>query len=273
MPAASRHSRGPQAARRLPPKVTVAKPAKRLVADQDEYVGRFVAVDAIEVRARVSGYLDAIHFKDGQLVKKGDLLFTIDRRPFEASLAQAQANLAQARANLAYAEADLERGQGLVRGSTITQQTFDQRTQAKRVAEAVGQGARKRPCARPRSISSSPSCARRSRDASATGASPPATSSRAARPAPRRCSPPSRRSIPIRFEFTMDETSYLRYMRLAGASRRRANRGINVPVELKLIDEPKFSPRGQDGLRRQRHRPRLRHHPRAAPSSPTPTAR
>ena len=67
-----------------PPQVTVAKPTKRLVADHDEYVGRFVAVDAIEMRARVSGYLDAIHFKDGQLVKKGDLLFTIDRRPFEA---------------------------------------------------------------------------------------------------------------------------------------------------------------------------------------------
>ena len=126
----------PQGPRRLPPKVTVAKPAKRMVADQDEYVGRFVAVDAVEVRARVSGYLDAIHFQDGQLVKKGDLLFTIDRRPFEAALAQAQANLAQAKANLAFAEADLERGQGLVRGSTITQQTFDQRTQAKRVAEA-----------------------------------------------------------------------------------------------------------------------------------------
>jgi multidrug efflux pump subunit AcrA (membrane-fusion protein) len=116
--------------------VTVAKPVMRAVADQDEYVGRFVAVDAIEVRARVSGYLEAIHFKDGQLVKKGDLLFTIDRRPFEASLAQTQANLSQARANLAYAVADLERGQGLVRGSTITQQTFDQRTQAKGVAEA-----------------------------------------------------------------------------------------------------------------------------------------
>jgi multidrug efflux pump subunit AcrA (membrane-fusion protein) len=118
------------------PQVTVAKAVKRLVADRDEYVGRFVAVDAVEMRARVSGYLDAVHFQDGQLVKKGDLLFTIDRRPFEATLAQAQANLAQARANLAYAEADLERGQSLVRGSTITQQTFDQRTQSKRVAEA-----------------------------------------------------------------------------------------------------------------------------------------
>jgi multidrug efflux pump subunit AcrA (membrane-fusion protein) len=126
----------PRAAPPAAPAVTVAKPTKRLVAEQDEYVGRFVAVDAIEIRARVSGYLDTIHFKDGQLVKKGDLLFTIDRRPFEATLAQTQANLTQARANFAYAEADLERGQGLVRGSTITQQTFDQRTQAKRVAEA-----------------------------------------------------------------------------------------------------------------------------------------
>src|SRR5215831_16428076 len=119
-----------------PPQVTVAKPSRQLVTEWDEYVGRFVAVDSIEVRARVSGYLNAIHFQDGQLINKGDLLFTIDRRPFEATLAQAQATLAQARANLAFAEADLERGANLVRGNTITQQTFDQRMQAKRVADA-----------------------------------------------------------------------------------------------------------------------------------------
>src|SRR5215467_13498450 len=98
-----------------PPQVTVTKPSRQVVTEWDEYVGRFVAVDAIEVRARVSGYLDAVHFRDGQLVKAGDLLFTIDRRPFEATLAQAQANLTQARANLAYAEADLKRGEDLVR--------------------------------------------------------------------------------------------------------------------------------------------------------------
>src|SRR5918994_7792379 len=63
-----------------PPAVTVAQPIKRNVIDQDEYVGRFVAVDSVEIRARVSGYLAVIHFKDGQLVKEGDLLFTIDRR-------------------------------------------------------------------------------------------------------------------------------------------------------------------------------------------------
>jgi multidrug efflux pump subunit AcrA (membrane-fusion protein) len=66
-----------------PPAVTVAKPVKQVVTDHDEYVGRFVAVDSVEVRPRVAGTLEAVHFKDGQLVAKGDLLFTIDRRPFE----------------------------------------------------------------------------------------------------------------------------------------------------------------------------------------------
>jgi RND family efflux transporter MFP subunit len=118
------------------PAVTVAKPVQQTVVEHDEYVGRFVPVDSVEMRARVSGYLDRIHFTDGQLVQQGDLLFTIDRRPFENALEQAKANLAQSRANLAFAEADLERGSQLVRDKTITQQTFDQRTQAKRVAEA-----------------------------------------------------------------------------------------------------------------------------------------
>src|SRR5260370_20743211 len=119
-----------------PPAVTVTKPVQRTIIDQDEYVGRFVAVDSVEVRARVSGYLDRVHFEDGQLVKQGDLLFTIDKRPFQTSLDQAKANLAQARANLAFTDADLARAQQLVTNKTITEQTFEQRTQAKRVAEA-----------------------------------------------------------------------------------------------------------------------------------------
>jgi len=92
------------------PTVTVAKPTQRTVVDQDEYVGRFAAVNSVEIRSRLSGYLADIHFKDGQMVKKGDPLFTIDRRPFEIALEQMRANLAQARANLAFTEADLERG-------------------------------------------------------------------------------------------------------------------------------------------------------------------
>src|SRR5260370_40530831 len=106
-----------------PPAVTVATPVKRVVIDNDEYVGRFVAVDSVEIRARVSGYLDRIDFTDGQMVKQGDLLFTIDKRPFQTTLDQAKANLAQAHANLAFAETDLARGAQLVRQSTITEQT------------------------------------------------------------------------------------------------------------------------------------------------------
>src|SRR5258706_14457071 len=68
----------PQASPPPPPQVTIAKPVSKMVADQDEYVGRFVAVESVEVRARVPGYLEAIHFQDGQMVKEGDLLFSID---------------------------------------------------------------------------------------------------------------------------------------------------------------------------------------------------
>ena len=220
------------------PQVTVAKPVKKMVADSDEYVGRFVAVDAIEIRARVSGYLDAVHFQDGQLVKKGDLLFSIDRRPFETTLAQAQANLAQARANLAFAEADVVRGQGLVRGSTITQQTFDQRTQAKSVAEA--------------SVAAQEAAVRQAMlDLEFTELRAPV----AGRIGDRRVAPGNLvtggtagnttllatiMSVdPIRFEFTMDETSYLHYVRLAGDGTTAPER--EVPVKLKLIDEPTFS--------------------------------
>ena len=130
-----------QAAARRRPTVTVAKPVQRTVVDQDEYVGRFVAVNSVEIRARLSGYLSEIHFTDGQMVKQGDLLFTIDRRPFEIALEQMRANLAQARANLAFTEADLTRGQSLLQNKTITEQAYDQRTQAKAVAAGRGRRA------------------------------------------------------------------------------------------------------------------------------------
>jgi multidrug efflux pump subunit AcrA (membrane-fusion protein) len=116
----------PQASPPPPPQVTIAKPVSKMVADQDEYVGRFVAVESVEVRARVPGYLEAIHFQDGQMVKEGDLLFTIDRRPFQIALAQTQASLARARATLAFAESDLARAQGLALGTVITQQKLTQ---------------------------------------------------------------------------------------------------------------------------------------------------
>ncbi len=236
-------SQTPQAAP-PPPQVTVARPVAKSVVSQDEYVGRFVAVDSIEVRARVSGYLAAVHFKDGQTVKQGDLLFTIDRRPFQATLDQARGALAQAKANLAYATSDLERAQPLVGSSVISRQTFDQRVQAKKVAEA--------------NVAAQEAAVRQAElDLEFTELRAPVSG----RIGDRRVSPGNlvpggttgnttllatiQSTDPIRFEFTMDEASYLRYVRMAGTARDLANDGGRVPVKVKLLDESTFAHEGR----------------------------
>ncbi|MET0278530.1 MAG: efflux RND transporter periplasmic adaptor subunit [Pseudorhodoplanes sp.] len=230
-----------------PPAVTIATPIQRPIVDHDEYVGRFVAIDSVEVRARVSGYLDKIHFTDGQMVKEGDLLFTIDKRPFQTALDQAKANVQRSRAELAFAEGDLDRAALLVRDKTITQQTFDQRTQVKKVAEA--------------NVAAQEAAVRQAElDLSFTDLRAPVSG----RIGDRRVSPGNLVTggttgsttllativsvDPIRFEFTFDEGSYLRYERVAsqvGAQAVKkddvAARGGSTIVRLKLIDEPDFT--------------------------------
>lgn len=110
-----------------PPPVTVAKPLVREVVDNDEFVGRFEAVDEVSIRARVGGYLDEVHFTDGALVKKGDLLFVIDPRPYKIALEQADAQLQSAKATLTYAEAQLKRAEGLVKSGGQSVQTLEDR--------------------------------------------------------------------------------------------------------------------------------------------------
>ncbi|MEA2873652.1 MAG: hypothetical protein QOH67_3628 [Hyphomicrobiales bacterium] len=234
----------PKQAAPPPPAVTVAKPQKQTVTDYDEYVGRFIAVDSVEIRSRVSGYLDKVHFKDGQIVKQGDLLFTIDRRPFETALAQARATLAQAKANLAFADSDLARASQLVRDRTITEQTFEQRTQAKRVAEA--------------SVAAQEAAVRQ------TELDIQFTELRAAvtgRIGDRRVSEGNLVTggtggnttllatvvsiDPIRFEFTFDEASFLRYERLSSVGKDINSRGTGVEVGVRLIDESDFKHSGK----------------------------
>ncbi|MGA0394754.1 MAG: efflux RND transporter periplasmic adaptor subunit, partial [Rhodospirillales bacterium] len=106
-------------------------PVVREIIEWDEYTGRFRAIDYVEVRARVSGYLEKIHFKDGQLVQKGDLLFTIDQRPFELAREQAQADLQQANTRLVLAEKELKRAGQLLRKGYVSQSVFDQRLQTR----------------------------------------------------------------------------------------------------------------------------------------------
>lgn len=108
-----------------PPVVTVSKPLSRMVVDWDDYVGRFQASKSVEVRPRVSGQLTALHFRDGDIVKQGQLLFTIDPRPFTAALDQAKAQVASASTALNLARADLARANRLISDQAVSAEEID----------------------------------------------------------------------------------------------------------------------------------------------------
>ncbi len=110
-----------------PPAVTVAQPLHKQITEWDEYTGRFLAVDTVEVRARVSGFIDSVHFKDGQLINRGDLLFVIDPRPYRIAVEQAKAEVERAQARLQIATADVERAAPLAKSQTLTQREFETR--------------------------------------------------------------------------------------------------------------------------------------------------
>jgi RND family efflux transporter MFP subunit len=227
-----------------PPAVTVMKPVKRTIVDQDEYVGRFVPVDVVEVRARVSGYLDKVHFVDGQIVKQGDLLFTIDKRPFQNTLDQARANLEVARSNVTFTQADLGRAQQLLRDRTISEQVYEQRAQAARNAQA--------------SVAANEAAVRQAElDLQFTELRAPI----AGKIGDRRVTPGNLVTggtggsttllamivsiDPIRFEFTFDEASLLRYERIVRVGKDSTASIESSPVRLRLIDEQDFSHNGR----------------------------
>ncbi len=97
-----------------PTPVTVSQPVERSVTDYADFTGRTAAVDSVEVRARVSGYLDKVNFKEGALVKKDDMLFEIDPRPYRAELARARGAVAQYEARVRRLERDHQRAKGLI---------------------------------------------------------------------------------------------------------------------------------------------------------------
>jgi RND family efflux transporter MFP subunit len=233
----------PKQAAPPPPAVTVAKPVQRTIVDQDEYVGRFVAVDMVEIRARVSGYLEQVHFRDGQIVKQGDLLFTVDKRPFQNTLNQAKANLVLAKSNLTFTEADFARAQQLLRDRTISEQVYDQRAQAYRNAQA--------------SVNANEAMVKQAElDLEFTELRSPITG----RIGDRRVTQGNLVTggtggnttllativslDPIRLEFTLDESAYLRYERLSSDGKDVTSREASVIVSLKLIDERDFAHRG-----------------------------
>jgi membrane fusion protein, multidrug efflux system len=119
------------------PQVTVATPLSSRVAQWDEFTGRFEAMARVEVRPRVSGYIDQLHFRDGSIVNQGDLLFTIDQRPFKLAVESAQADVIRTKAQVVLNAADYERAQQLVKTSATPVRELDQRKANLDVARAL----------------------------------------------------------------------------------------------------------------------------------------
>lgn len=232
----------PASAQAPKPAVDVATPVVQTVREWDQYTGRFEAVESIELRARVSGYLKSVHFEDGQLVKKGDLLFVIDPRPLEASLAAAKASLTSAQAQLKLAETDLKRGEELLRRRVTAVAEVDRRRSERDVAAAAVLVARAN--VRTAELNLAFTNIRAPIDGRMSdrrvdvgnligGGSEGATLLTVIVS-----------QNPIHFVFDVSEQAYLKYARLSASGQRPASRETPNPVYVRLTDEKGWPRRG-----------------------------
>jgi RND family efflux transporter MFP subunit len=222
-----------------PPQVTVGHPLAKIVPRWDEYTGRFEALQQVEVRPRVSGAVDSIHFTDGQIVKAGDLLFVIDPRPYQIAVDSAKADVAKARAQVALAVNDVTRAQQLD-NRAITSRDVDQRQANLDVAKAQQLSA----------------------EAALRNAELNLEWTQVRAPIPGRVSD-HKVDIgnlvqggqtgattllttivtldPIHFVFDASEADYIRYARLSSAGERKSSRDVKNPVMVRLADESDWS--------------------------------
>ena len=218
-----------------PPTVTVSQPLQQELVEWQEFTGQFAAVDYVEVRARVSGYLESIHFRDGQLVERGDLLFVIDPRPFEAELSAAQAYRTSMQARLELANQQLERAESLLRNNNIPAATYDERVQEVRVAAAGLEEAEADIVSAQLDLDftrvTAPISGRISQREVSPGNLVLGGSTGAATMLTTIVS-----LDPIYFEFDMSETDYLAYQRAIAEGRLQAHRDGGVQVEARLFD-------------------------------------
>jgi membrane fusion protein, multidrug efflux system len=119
-----------------PPEVSVAEVICKQLGDSDEFTGRLEAVNSVEVRPRVSGYLQSVHFKEGAIVRQGDLLFQIDARPFQAEVDRLKGELSQAKAQRSRAQSDFERAERLHNNDGMSAEEYDRRAAVRNEAEA-----------------------------------------------------------------------------------------------------------------------------------------
>jgi RND family efflux transporter MFP subunit len=237
VPGGCRSADAPPAA--APPAVVVAPPLVLRLSEWDEYTGRFEATDRVDVRARVDGYLDSIHFRDGAIVRPGDLLFVIDPRPYEALLEGARADVVRAQTRVELATTDLTRGESLFAIRGISQEEFDRRAQARKEADAslIVARATERVAALNVEFTRvrAPIGGRISQKFVSVGnvisggqaGSTLLTTIVAV--------------DPIQFVFDASESDYLKYNRMNASGERRTSRDTANPVRIRLLDEPSFT--------------------------------
>jgi len=217
------------------PTVTIAAPIERQINQWDDYVGRFEASRSVEVRPRVSGQVIGVHFTDGQIVQKGQLLFTLDPRPFGAALAEARASVASAQSDLSLAEINLGRARRLLEAEAVSQSDVDRLTANVRSAQAALAAARAR-------VNS------RALDVEFAYVRAPISG----RVSDRRIDPGNLVTTgetllttinaldPIYFTFDVPESLYLKTMR-----ERQAKGGVGQAAEIRLQDEANYSWHGR----------------------------
>jgi len=225
------------------PVVTVANPLAKRISTWDEYSGRFEAVESVEIRARVSGFIDKVQFKDGQIVKAGDPLYIIDPRPFGIALDVAKADVERAKAQVDLAENEVERARPLLKSATVTERDFDQRVANLNVTRAQLQSAKANlknaelnfewtEVRAPTSgrISDSKVDVGNLVTGGASGATLLTSIVSLA---------------PIHFVFDVSESDFLRYSRLDLRGERSSSRDVSNPVKVKLGDEADFVHEGR----------------------------
>ena len=226
-----------------PPTVTVSHPVYRDITEWDEFTGRFVAQERVEVRSRVSGYLQSVFLREGHAVEEGQVLFLVDPEPFHAEVARAEARVARAVTALRVAELEFERGERLASSRAMSRETLEERRASRDAAKADVAAARaalrlarlnleytevKAP------ISGLASDIRIDRGNLISGGSADST-----------VLTTIVRLDPIEIEIEASESEFLRYSRLDSAGTRRSSRDMANPVEAMLIDEDKWAHKGR----------------------------
>ena len=228
----------------LPPTVSVSQPVQREIVEWDEYTGRFDATQTVEIRARVSGYLNEVRFKDGQEVRQGDLLFVIDPRPFERALEQSRAELFAANTKVENANLDVARGQPLIERKIISDKTFDDRMSLLRDAQAAVKVAEAKVKSTELDLSFStiaaPISGRIGRTIVTAGNWVSAGSVSGATLLTTIVS-----QDPIYIYFDVNENNFIKYKRLAERGVTAGAADVGAPVEVALPDERGFPHKGR----------------------------